>query len=75
MHVAFYTFANKDTGYGHFFRCLALAEEAWYRGHSVTFISDRNPGLRYVRFIKAPYLNTVTVFQVNEVTPGKQLLN
>ncbi len=43
LRLLFYTFANKSTGLGHWFRCLALAEAALNRGHKVAFASDRKP--------------------------------
>ncbi len=43
MRILFYTFANREMGLGHWFRCLALAEIALNRGHKVAFASDRKP--------------------------------
>lgn len=40
MKLAIATWCNKETGMGHFYRCLALCEEAFHRGHQITFFSD-----------------------------------
>lgn len=43
-------YCNKNTGFGHFFRSLALAQTAQQRGHDVTIAGDRRPsnGLPFI---------------------------
>jgi spore coat polysaccharide biosynthesis predicted glycosyltransferase SpsG len=47
LKLLFYTFRNKHTGYGHWFRSLALAEVAQDRGHEVLIASNTEPPFRY----------------------------
>lgn len=57
MRLGFLSWANAHTGLGHWFRCLALAEAAFNRGHRVTFISDRQVNNPRVLNCDAEYLN------------------
>jgi spore coat polysaccharide biosynthesis predicted glycosyltransferase SpsG len=43
LKILHYTFCRTETGMGHFFRSLALAQTAIQRGHTVFFASDRTP--------------------------------
>ncbi len=45
MKIAFLVWADRNTGLGHYFRCQALAEAAFNRGHRVRFISNRKSTL------------------------------
>ena len=49
--------ANKTTGLGHYFRCLALTEAARNRGHIVGFVSDRKPPFNSLLYYPAEYLD------------------
>lgn len=41
LKLLFYVFANQHTGYGHYYRSLALAQAAIDRGHTVYIASDK----------------------------------
>lgn len=43
MKINVLVFANKQTGWGHWYRSIAFAEYAQKAGHQVTIISDRQP--------------------------------
>jgi spore coat polysaccharide biosynthesis predicted glycosyltransferase SpsG len=50
MKILVYCFVNSSTGYGHWYRSLALAQAAQQRGHAVYVASDRQPppGLTHI---------------------------
>ena len=43
LRILLYTNRNKQSGFGHFYRATALADEAWQRGHTVAFAGDAKP--------------------------------
>lgn len=50
LRILSLVYANRSTGYGHWFRSLALAQTAQQRGHTVTIAGDRQPptGLPFI---------------------------
>ena len=40
LRLIFLAYGNEKTGLGHYYRTLALAQEASCRGHQVVFLSD-----------------------------------
>ncbi len=48
MRILFNVNSNKQSGLGHITRCLALADQAWRRGHILSFIGDTNPRQGYI---------------------------
>lgn len=43
MKILSLVYCSKKTGFGHWFRSLALAQTAQQRGHEVTIVGDRHP--------------------------------
>ena len=43
MNIKMIVFANRNTGWGHWYRSIALAEHIQSQNHQVTIISDRTP--------------------------------
>ena len=48
MRILLNVNSNKQSGLGHFTRCLALAVQAWQRGHILAFVGDTNPRQGYI---------------------------
>lgn len=60
MRILHYVFCSKETGYGHWFRSMALAEATLDRGHIVYVLSDRRPDNRGI-WIHGEYNNRLAL--------------
>ena len=47
MRVLFYVNRSRESGFGHYYRSIALADEASRRGHTIAFVGDTDPFCRY----------------------------
>ncbi len=48
MRILLNVNSNKQSGLGHITRCLTLADQAWRRGHILSFVGDTNPRQGYI---------------------------
>lgn len=58
LKLLFLVYCSKKTGYGHYFRSLALAQTAQQRGHDVTIAGDRRPS------------NSLPFIHLHDLSPG-----
>lgn len=66
LKLLFVVFCRRETGYGHWYRSMALAQTASQRGYSVTIAGDRNPG--DLPYSPIGYNDPVSYKQVIEAT-------
>lgn len=67
LKLLFYVFAQEETGLGHWYRSLALAQATQGRGHCVTIASNREP-LKRINYIQTHYLEPGDYVQAIQAT-------